>query len=258
MSIAMKSPNRGAVLRLDRTSGDAQLQRRITEYLKKRSLDIVEISIDDGVVEISGWVASAHQRNIVRLNVARAAGGAYRIVDQTKIASLTEVSKSALKNAAGAGQRAAGLVAAVPRAGWLTVAMLFLGTLVPVGLFSCGGPTEKKVPVFPVTGKVSFQGQAAEGAQVILHPQGHTLPERHAAIGTVKKDGSFAVSIYGAGEGITPGDYVATLQWNKVNEAGSPGPNVLPPEYAKVETSPIKVTVKSGRNELPPIEINQN
>ena len=55
------------------------------------------------------------------------------------------------------------------------------------------------------------------------------------------------------------GDYVVTVQWFKLvtDDGGSgAGPNVMPKEYASPTTSPVKVSVKGGPTEIPPIAIN--
>ncbi len=124
-----------------------------------------------------------------------------------------------------------------------------------LALAGCGKSEPARVKVYPVHGSVTVNGEPAEGAQVILHAQGHSLPENIAPLATVKADGSFDFSVYEAADGAPAGDYVATVQWLKVvqTEGGAGrGPNVLPKEYASVETSPVKLTVQSsGNNELP-------
>ncbi len=136
-----------------------------------------------------------------------------------------------------------------------------LAGLLALACASCSEPPEPKINVSPVAGKVSFNGEAPVGAQVLLHPQGHALPDGLAALATVKADGTFRPSIYGDGSGVPPGDYVVTLQWFKLvggDGGAGPGPNVLPKAYGKPETSPIKVTVKDGdRNEIEAIEIRK-
>src|SRR5262245_8432753 len=113
-----------------------------------------------------------------------------------------------------------------------------------------GCKSEARVPVFPVSGKVSFQGQAPAGAQVILVPAaGSKLPKDLAASATVNDDGSFQIDTYAKGDGAPAGEYVATVQWFKMvtTDGGTGrGPNVIPEKYAKAETSPIKVSVNKG------------
>jgi hypothetical protein len=127
------------------------------------------------------------------------------------------------------------------------------GFLVSVGC----GDSEVRVPVFPVTGKVTYQGQTPVGAQIVLHPVKYTGPDSVTPIGTVLEDGSFKVTAYDPGDGAPQGDYVATVQWFKMSkELNGPGPNVIPKKYSDPATSPIKVTVAGGGpTEIPPITI---
>jgi hypothetical protein len=120
----------------------------------------------------------------------------------------------------------------------------------------CGG--EKELKVHPVTGKVSFQGKPAAGANVVLHPKSESIPKNVVPSATVKDDGTFQITTYQSGDGAPPGDYTATIEWHKMitDEGGSGrGPNVLPPQYADAKSSPVSVTVKEGSNDIPPIEI---
>lgn len=125
----------------------------------------------------------------------------------------------------------------------------------------CSRDVEPRVAIAQVSGKVLFNGQPPTGAQVLLHPQGHALPAGVAAAATVQDDGSFQPRIYGDEPGVPPGNYVVTLQWFKIVEGeggAGRGPNVLPREYARSETSPLKVTVKDdGPTAIGPIEIRK-
>lgn len=136
--------------------------------------------------------------------------------------------------------------------GWLAGALLLAVV--------CGcGKSEVKVPVVPVTGSIKVGKEIPVGAQVVLHAKGHTLPKGVSPIARVAEDGTFKVSIYGAGEGVPAGDYVATVQWYKIvkGEGGGSisGPNVIPDIYGSPTTSPLKVTVKNEPTELAPILI---
>ena len=126
--------------------------------------------------------------------------------------------------------------------------LLFAGLLI-VGS-GCADESEPQVTVAPVTGSVTFRDQPATGAQVVLHPRGHALPDGTAATGVVQADGRFDASIYSDGNGVPPGDYVVTLQWFKVIEGpggAGRGPNVLPKQFADPDSSPLKVTVAPGQ-----------
>jgi hypothetical protein len=134
------------------------------------------------------------------------------------------------------------------------------GLLLVAPLLTVGCSSEKKVPVFPVSGKISYEGQVPAGAQVVLHPQGHTLPPDVVATGNVQPDGTFKIGVYDAADGAPAGDYVATVQWFKVVEqegGGARGPNVIPEKYSKPDQSPLRISVKSGANEIPPVNITR-
>lgn len=133
------------------------------------------------------------------------------------------------------------------------------GLVLSFAAFAGCGSGEPRVRVFAVTGKISFQGQAPAGAQVVLHPVASLGESNIAPAATVKEDGTFAISAYDEGDGAPPGDYVATVEWFRLvstdEGGGGRGPNVLPVQYAHPTTSPIRVTVKPEATELPPIEI---
>jgi hypothetical protein len=137
--------------------------------------------------------------------------------------------------------------------------MSFLLLLSLLAAAGCGD-AEKRVPVFPVTGKVTYQGKPPVGAQIVLHLTNSSATPDAAPIGVVQDDGSFTFTVYDPGDGAPKGDYVATVEWFKLNkEMGGPGPNVIPKKYTDPKTSPIKVTVTGpGPTEIPPITIANN
>jgi hypothetical protein len=113
---------------------------------------------------------------------------------------------------------------------------------------------ETRVPVFPVSGKVTFQGRPPVGALVVLAPVNGSGTDGVAPTATVQNDGSLSVTSYEPGDGAPDGDYVATLQWYRYSkELGGPGPNVIPAKYANARTSPFKVSVKGGPTDVPAI-----
>lgn len=131
--------------------------------------------------------------------------------------------------------------------------LLAAGVLAASGLTGCGH-VEATVPVYPVTGHVTVGGKPAEGATVTLNPVGVPVLKSVAPKVTSKPDGTFAFSLYTAADGAPKGDYVVTVQWFKmVSDGGSSGagPNVIPAKYTNPDTSPIKLTVKEGQNDLP-------
>ncbi len=138
----------------------------------------------------------------------------------------------------------------------------FALSLATVPLLAGCGRSEKRIKVVPVSGKVSFYGQPPVGALIVLHPTSALEAADVAPSGTIKEDGSYQISVYGAADGAPPGEYVATIEWFRIvtganGEGGGRGPNVLPPKYAQKDLSPIKVTVNASATEVPPITITR-
>jgi hypothetical protein len=123
-------------------------------------------------------------------------------------------------------------------------------------LVACSGCSEERVPVYPVSGKVTYKGQVPAGATVVLHSLNGSDTNDVAPTGNVKDDGSFAITSYEPGDGAPQGEYVATIQWFKfAPELGGAGPNVIPSKYVSAKTSPIKVRVSGGSAQIEPIII---
>jgi hypothetical protein len=117
----------------------------------------------------------------------------------------------------------------------------------------CGKAPEQRVPVFPVEGAITLKGQPMPGAMIVLHPKTpiENVPAPRAEI---NKEGAVKVSTYNGGDGAPEGEYVVTVQWNKLVKQGSDliiGPNVVPPKFASEKTSDLKAVVTaSGPNKF--------
>ena len=141
-------------------------------------------------------------------------------------------------------RRAAGLLC------WLGLAALLAGC----------SDGDGRVPVYPVKGKVTVAGEVPEGALLVLYPAARGGENELRPSAKVKHDGSFHLTTYEADDGAPSGEYTATIQWNKLIKRGQDyvgGPNVIDKRYTSRDTSPWKVTVTTGPNELPPIEIKK-
>jgi hypothetical protein len=134
--------------------------------------------------------------------------------------------------------------------------LIVWGLFSPLALTGCGEAPETKVAVTPVTGTLTIHGEKVVGARIVLHPQGHPLPEGRIAVGKTKADGTYAVTIYDDPQGIPPGEYVGTVEYYKPVD-GSTGPNVVSKPYDKPDTSPIKVSVKDSPITVDPIDIKR-
>ena len=120
-----------------------------------------------------------------------------------------------------------------------------------------------QLPVFPVTGHLSVNGQTPNGAFVVLHPKNGTGTAPNGEVvhprAVVKPDGSFVIGTYGADDGAPPGEYSMTIEWRKIvrSSDGSPvlGPNVVPVKYARPQSSPVSIMIAEKSNELDPIKV---
>ena len=128
----------------------------------------------------------------------------------------------------------------------------------------CGdaGSSGPSAPVFPVKGRVTFDGQPASGAFVVFTPQAAPKPgeEPVRPRATVQPDGGFVLTTAAEGDGAPAGDYAVTVQWTRPVKQGKdlvPGPNVIPRAYAEPGSTPLKVTVRESDNELEPFAISK-
>lgn len=106
--------------------------------------------------------------------------------------------------------------------------------------------------LYPAKGQVVFDGEAAPGAVVQLHPFERTVPLHPRAV--VGGNGSFQLGTYAEGDGAPAGEYRVTIVWTPVTEIGGEAyssPNVLPSRYSNPATSPLTIKVIAGNNEFP-------
>src|SRR3954469_7473388 len=121
-----------------------------------------------------------------------------------------------------------------------------------------------RLPVFPVNGRLSVKGQVPSGAFVVLHPKKGTATAPNGEVvrprAVVNPDGSFALGSYDSTDGAPSGEYAVTVEWRRIVKSpeGSPvlGPNVVPPKYARPQSSPLAIKVAEKSNELDPIPLN--
>lgn len=119
-----------------------------------------------------------------------------------------------------------------------------------------------RLPVYPVRGKVLYQGQPAAGAFVSFHP---AVPDAKLPVGPramVNSDGIFVLSTYTKEDGAPAGNYAVTVEWRKPVQRPDgetePGPNLLPSRYQNPKTSGLRATVSAqSENELPPFQLTR-
>jgi hypothetical protein len=98
-------------------------------------------------------------------------------------------------------------------AGW------FLLTLAVV----CAGCSKSGPTLYPVRGKILFEGQAARGATLVLHPLSNSDPKAIKPRAFVDRDGTFEVFTFAGGDGAPAGEYVVTVIGRMGPGPGGPG-----------------------------------
>lgn len=105
-----------------------------------------------------------------------------------------------------------------------------------------------------LSGEVVLDGKPLTTGVIMLSPA-RTGPSAYAEI---KPDGSYELKT-GSEKGLEPGEYVVTVAANEPGPAqpesetgAAPAiqPLMTPPKYADVGTSPLRITVKPGRQKL--------
>jgi hypothetical protein len=99
----------------------------------------------------------------------------------------------------------------------------------------CGaGSSEPKLA--PVQGKVLYKNQAVTAAEVYFLPDARKGNNGTMASAIVQEDGSFTMTTYPKGEGVSPGAYKVTLGLGRRNQKELA-------KYRRVETTPLEVEV---------------
>ena len=97
------------------------------------------------------------------------------------------------------------------------------GWLVPVVAVVCAGCSRSGPALYPVRGKVLFEGQPARGATLVLHPLGNSGANAIKPRAFVDRDGGFEVFTYAAGDGAPAGEYAVTVLGRIGPGPGAPG-----------------------------------
>lgn len=233
---------------------DSEILQQISSTLGQRGIQLgehLQLDIEDGVVTASGIVASYYQRQLIVHTIRQVTRA--RVIDRIEVANIESErlpSPAMLVTAAPQAQPSRG-----PR-----LRTVLAAAAVALLMASCSkSNAPEQLPVFPVEGKLTLDGQAAPGAFIVLHPVGHELPKTAQPKARVSPDGTFKIGTYSQGDGAPEGEYVLTAEWKKlVTKDGDtlPGPNVLPQELAKPTTSTFKVKVAQGKNELEPLQLS--
>jgi hypothetical protein len=128
--------------------------------------------------------------------------------------------------------------------------LLFCAAL-PLVLSGCG----KGHPgLVPVTGTVTYRGQAVEGARVMFMAAEATSGNTPAANGKTDAQGRFSLMTFVPGDGAVPGNYrVLITKREEMPDPQQPKSpykitrDLLPTRYGNPSRSGLKVEVKAGQ-----------
>jgi len=107
----------------------------------------------------------------------------------------------------------------------------------------------------PVQGQVTVNGQPLPNAQVVLRSDDPTIP---IAQGQTDAEGKFSLSTFNKHDGAPEGEFKVTVAYYRhIQVEGDlfPGPNVLPHKYSDPARTELRVSVRKGDNQLPPITL---
>ena len=120
----------------------------------------------------------------------------------------------------------------------------------------CGKAAQPWERTYKVSGKITLDGKPTPGARVSLLPKDSAIPGTVRPIGTVDQDGNFVLETYQPKDGAPAGEYNVAVVWFKIQDSGSSGPNVIPPQYARPDSSGLVVTVPpTNGHQLDPISL---
>ncbi|MBY0513260.1 MAG: hypothetical protein K2P78_05040 [Gemmataceae bacterium] len=140
-----------------------------------------------------------------------------------------------------------------------TFALLVVSPLLFAATTGCSGPDGQK-PVFPVGGKVTFNGESMAGAIITFHPLDNPDLRAQRSTGVADKDGVYELTTYPKEDGAPAGEYAVTVYWpdqraakgKAVDSSDEPelAPDRLKRSYADPKTTKLRATVREQSNTI--------
>lgn len=127
-----------------------------------------------------------------------------------------------------------------------------------VAVATLSGCGKAKMSVIPVKGELHLKSRDGKltpmsGARLVLNPTENEGKFPAFPTAKVNEDGTFELGTYEQNDGAPPGDYVVTLEWRKTKKPKydylvkeTQGEDILRGAYSNRQTSPLRVTVKTG------------
>jgi hypothetical protein len=124
---------------------------------------------------------------------------------------------------------------------------------------SCSNQGNSQEPVYPVEGKVTYNGSPASGAAVFFRRKTDDASKAPTIVGIVQEDGSFEMVSGPLGKGAPAGDYDVLIEWKRVTGHGNrrpqTGPDLLQGRFADTRHPLFRAKIEAGPNKLPPFEL---
>jgi predicted phosphodiesterase len=115
------------------------------------------------------------------------------------------------------------------------------------------GVLVKKKLTYPTAGKILLDGQPLAGATVAFHLLNpDTKRFTYVCDGLTDANGRFQVSTYSKNDGCPAGEYVVTVvkTGRGYSDGEVPEKSLIPERYQTPQSSPLKVTIKEGTNDV--------
>ena len=138
----------------------------------------------------------------------------------------------------------------------LSVRLLLRAAL--AGVLLLGASCSGRKTVYPVTGKVLFEGRPAAGALVQFHPLDKADNTAVVPLGEAGPDGTFRLTSYAHEDGAPAGRYTVTVSWGVPSKGGDGFDRILvPARYLSPATSKLTAEVPAQATELPPLQLTR-
>lgn len=141
----------------------------------------------------------------------------------------------------------------------------FVARALSAGALAIGcsrGPAlpDNAVPVFKVTGNLTYKNAPMDGAVVSFHPASQPAGGRALApTGSADASGQYTLNTYLTADGAPSGEYVVTIYWPGPSSGKAPvadgedkplAPDRLKGAYADPKTSKLRATVRDQDNAI--------
>ena len=134
---------------------------------------------------------------------------------------------------------------------WCAAAVVVLSGM------GCGSADD--VRCAQVHGQVLMAGKPLAEAMVVFHSLDSLPADAPKPLAYCDAEGRFALTTLRAGDGAPPGRYAVTVELREARQIGEElvrdGRNLLPPQYADPQRTPLNFSVAAGTNEMPAIQI---